>query len=67
MKYNDLVELPKGRKVSGSNWVYKTKMKADGSKERYKARLVAQGFMQRQKCQLAMIKCVRHAVVKCEM
>jgi transposase InsO family protein len=43
----DLVELPKGRRVVGSKWVFKRKMNADGSVERYKARLVAQGFSQK--------------------
>ena len=43
----DLVELPKHRKVIGSKWVYKRKLKADGSVERYKSRLVAQGFSQK--------------------
>ena len=43
----DLVELPKGRKVVGSKWVFKRKLGPDGSVERYKARLVAQGFSQK--------------------
>ena len=43
----DLVELPKDRKVVGSKWVYKRKVKADGSVERFKSRLVAQGFSQK--------------------
>ena len=43
----DLVELPKGRKVVGSKWVFKQKFGPDGSVERYKARLVAQGFSQK--------------------
>ena len=43
----DLVELPKDRKVLGSKWVYKRKVKADGSVERFKSRLVAQGLSQK--------------------
>ena len=43
----DLVELPRDRKMVGSKWVFKRKLKEDGSVERYKARLVAQGFLQR--------------------
>ena len=42
----DLVSLPKGKKVIGSKWVFKTKRNVDGNVERYKARLVAQGFSQ---------------------
>ena len=42
----ELVELPNGRKIMGSKWVYKEKIGADGSIERYKARLVAQGYLQ---------------------
>ena len=43
----DLVELPKGRDVVGSKWVFKHKFGPDGAVERYKARLVAQGFSQK--------------------
>lgn len=43
----DLVQLPKGRNLVGSKWVFKLKTGADGSVERYKARLVAQGFSQK--------------------
>ena len=43
----DLVSLPKGKKVIGSKWVFKTKRNVDGNVERYKARLVAQGFSQK--------------------
>ena len=43
----ELVPPPENRKVIGSKWVFKVKVKADGTIERYKARLVAQGFSQR--------------------
>ena len=32
--------LPKGKKVIGTKWVFKSKLNADGEVERYKARLV---------------------------
>ena len=38
-----LTELPEGRKVIGSKWVFKVKHNADGSAEKRKARLVAEG------------------------
>ena len=41
-----IVSLPKGKKVVGSRWIYKTKFHSDGSIERHKARLVARGFTQ---------------------
>ena len=43
----DLVKLPKGRKVIGCKWIFKTKVDGDGRIERYKARLVAQGYTQK--------------------
>ena len=43
----DLVSLPKGKKVIGSKWVFKTKRNVDGNVERYKARLVAHRFSQK--------------------
>ena len=43
----DLVELPPGRKIIGSKWVFKKKTGVDGTVERYKARLVAQGYTQK--------------------
>ncbi|CAN6576603.1 unnamed protein product [Malus baccata var. baccata] len=41
-----LVQLPPGKRVVGSRWIYKTKFKVDGFIERHKARLVARGFTQ---------------------
>ena len=42
----EVVDLPKGKKVAGSKWVFTVKYKAYGEVERYKVRLVAQGFTQ---------------------
>ena len=42
----ELVDLPEGRNVVGSKWVFKTKRKANGEIDKYKARLVAQGYSQ---------------------
>ncbi|WVZ03280.1 hypothetical protein V8G54_024086 [Vigna mungo] len=42
-----LVDLPKGKKVVGSKWIFKKKEAIPGGeKARYKARLVAKGFTQ---------------------
>ncbi|GKA14265.1 cysteine-rich receptor-like protein kinase 8 [Tanacetum coccineum] len=43
----ELTSLPAGKKVIGSHWIYKTKLKADGNVERKKARLVVNGNNQR--------------------
>ena len=40
----ELCELPKGKNVIGTRWVYKIKRKLDGSIDRYKATLVAKGY-----------------------
>ncbi|WVZ24349.1 hypothetical protein V8G54_002893 [Vigna mungo] len=43
----ELVDLPKGKKVIGSKWIFKKKEATPGGeKARYKARLVAKGFTQ---------------------
>lgn len=36
----DIVKLPKGKKVVGCRWIYKTRYNSDGTVERHKARLV---------------------------
>ena len=46
----DLVELPQGKSVLGSKWVFKRKLGPDGWVEYYKARLVAQGCAQKPGC-----------------
>ncbi|GAB9477113.1 hypothetical protein Gpo141_00014172 [Globisporangium polare] len=42
----ELVDLPPGKKLIGSRWLFKIKRNADGSVNKFKARLVAQGFTQ---------------------
>ena len=42
----DMVELPKEKKIVGCKWIFTIKYKADKMIERYKARLVAKGFTQ---------------------
>ena len=44
----DLKIIPKGAKIVGCKWVYKTKLDSQGNIERYKVRLVAKGFTQRE-------------------
>lgn len=43
----DLVDLPPGKNLVGSKWVYKMKTDTNGNPSRYRARLVAQGFSQK--------------------
>jgi hypothetical protein len=40
-----LEEIPKGAKIVGYKWVYKTKCDSKEKIKRFKARLVAKGFM----------------------
>ena len=42
----DLVDLPEGKNLVGSKWVYKIKRDASGEIDRFKARCVAQGYSQ---------------------
>ncbi|GKB58671.1 ribonuclease H-like domain-containing protein [Tanacetum coccineum] len=44
----EITDLPKGRKVIGSKWIFKVKYKSDGDVERFKAKLVAKGFGQKE-------------------
>jgi hypothetical protein len=44
----DLEEIPKGAKIVGCKWVYKTKYDSHGNIEKYKVCLVAKGFTQRE-------------------
>lgn len=43
----ELTDLPAGRKVVGSRWVFKVKQNEAGEVSRFKARLVAQGHVQK--------------------
>ena len=43
---HDTHEVPSGRKLVGSKWVYIIKMNKDGSIERFKAKLVVKGYSQ---------------------
>jgi len=45
---SDLVNLPKGKCVIGTNWVYKTKYKSYGTICKHKAHLV-ENFMHKRK------------------
>jgi hypothetical protein len=44
----DLEEIPKGAKIVGCKWVYKTKYNSKGNIEIFKAQLVAKDFTQRE-------------------
>ena len=44
----DLETIPKGAKIVGCKWVYKTKLDSQRNIKRYKVRLVAKGFTQRE-------------------
>ena len=43
----ELTDLPAGKSVIGSKWVFKTKINPDGTFSKFKSGLVAQGFSQR--------------------
>jgi len=42
----ELTDPPKGHKIIGVKWIYKTKLKNNGEMDKYKARLVAKGYKQ---------------------
>ena len=42
----ELVDLPSGKNIVGSKWIFKHKRDANGNINRFKARLVAQGYSQ---------------------
>ena len=42
----ELVDLPIGKNVVGTKWIYEVKYHSDGTVEKHKARLVAKGFSQ---------------------
>nr|KYP67192.1 hypothetical protein KK1_013515 [Cajanus cajan] len=42
----ELVDLPRGEKIIGVKWVYKTKVKPNRDVDKYKARLVVKGYKQ---------------------
>ena len=44
----DIIELPKGIKTIGCQWIFKTKHDFNGNVERYKVRLVAKGYTQKE-------------------
>jgi hypothetical protein len=44
----DLEKIPKGAKIVGCKWVYKTKYDSQGNIDKFKARLVAKGYTQRE-------------------
>ena len=45
-EYVDRSDVPKGRQITKSRWVYDLKLKRDGTIERFKARFVVRGFSQ---------------------
>ena len=42
----ELVDLPKGKRKMGCNWVFTTKHRGNGTLETHKMRLVAKGYTQ---------------------
>lgn len=39
-------DLPKGQRIIGDKWIYKTKLNENGKVDKYKAHLVAKGYKQ---------------------